>query len=103
MKIVATALVAVSLLAGSTGAFAKERQGVQIRVSTDGVNFADPGSVAKFRSRLNAQIDAACNPADEIMTGRGPDLKCRKSLGYSADTRIAMLSGNATSQMAIVE
>lgn len=103
MKIVATALVAVSLLAGSTGAFAKERQGVRFSVSTDGVNFADPKSVAKFRARVKAQIDAACSPADEIMTGRGPDLQCRKSLSYSSDTRIAQLSGNATSQMAIVE
>ena len=39
MKIVSAAILAAALIAGSTGAFAKARENVAVRVSTAGVDF----------------------------------------------------------------
>ncbi len=103
MKIVAAALVAASLIAGSTGAFAKGQENIAVRVSTAGVNFADADSVAKFRSRVAREVAVACNPGDRLNADMKPDFKCRKSMAAVTETRIAALSGNANSQMAIVE
>lgn len=102
MKIVAAALVAAGLLAGSSAGIAKPREQVELRVSTDGVNFADAESVAQFRERVARQIAAACNPGDRVNADLAPDFKCRKSMQQVSETRIAQLS-NANSQMAIID
>jgi len=103
MKIVAAALVAASLLAGATGALAKPRETVSVAVSTEGVNFADPASVAKFRTRVARQIAAICNPGDRIGADMSPDFQCRKSMAVVSDTKIAALSAPNGSAMATVD
>jgi UrcA family protein len=103
MKIVSAALVAASLLVGSTGAFAKGQENVAVRVSTSGVNFADADSVNKFRQRVARQAELACNPGDRLNADLSPDFKCRKSMAATTEVRIAQLSGKSDSQMAIVE
>jgi UrcA family protein len=103
MKIVAAAFVAASLLAGATGANAKPRENVQLRISADGVNFADPASVAKFRTHVARQIAAACNPGDRIGADTSPDFQCRKSMAAVSEVRIAALATQSNSAMATVE
>lgn len=102
MKIVATALVAAGLLA-STGAYAKARENVALRVSTAGVNFADADSVAKFRNRLSKEIADFCNPGDRIGADTAPDFQCRKSMASVGEVRIAQLAGKSDSRMATVD
>lgn len=102
MKIVAAAFIAASLLAGSTAGFAKARENVELRVSTQGVNFSDASSIAKFRSNVSKQIEAACNPGDRINADLSPDFACRNSMAQVSETRIAQLT-NSNSMMATVE
>lgn len=103
MKTVTAALAAVSLIAGASGAFAKARENVEVRVSTAGVNFADADSVNKFRARVAKQIAAICNPGDRINADAAPDFACRQSMAQVSETRIAALSNKSNSMMAIVE
>lgn len=103
MKIATAAIAAAFLIAGSTGAFAKARENVEVRVSTAGVNFADADSVNKFRSRVARAAAEACNPGDRIGADLSPDFACRKSMAATSETRIAQLTGRSNSQMAIVE
>jgi UrcA family protein len=103
MKTVTAALAAAVLLAGATGAFAKARENVEVRVSTAGVNFADADSVNQFRSRVARAAAVACNPGDRIGADLSPDFACRKSMAATSETRIAQLTGRSNSQMAIVE
>lgn len=102
MKIVAAAFVAASLLAAPSAGFAKARENVELRVSTQGVNFSDASSVAKFRSNVAKQIEVACNPGDRVNADLMPDFACRNSLTQVSETRIAQLS-NGNSMMATVE
>ena len=102
MKIVAAAFVAASLLAAPSVGFAKARENVELRVSTAGVNFSDASSVAKFRSAVAKQIEAACNPGDRINADLSPDFACRNSMAQVSETRIAHLT-NSNSMMATVE
>ncbi len=95
MKIVSAALAAACLLAGSAGAFAKDVENVSVRVSTAGVNFNDAASVDKFRTRVNRQIAATCNPGDRLDADLSPDFACRKSMKGTAETRIAALQGKS--------
>lgn len=103
MKTVAAAIIAASLLAGSTGAFAKARENVAVRVSTAGVNFADAESVAQFRARMAREIQAACNPGDRLNADLTPDFQCRKSMASVGEVRIAQLAGKTNSMMATVD
>lgn len=103
MKTLSAALVAVSLLAGSTGAFAKARENVEVRVSTAGINFQDAESVAKFRTRVAKAVAASCNPGDRVNADMAPDFACRKSMAQVSETRIAALTAKSNSMMAIVE
>lgn len=103
MKTVTAALAAVSLIAGASGAFAKARENVEVRVSTAGVNFNDAESVAQFRARVAKQVAAACNPGDRVGADMSPDFSCRQSMAQVSETRIAQLSAKSNSMMAIVE
>ena len=98
MKTVFAPLAAAGLLAGSAGAFAKDVEKVSIQVSTAGVDFKDPASVAKFRARMDRQIAAICNPGDRLDADTAPDFACRKSMGVTAETRIAQLQGRSDVQ-----
>lgn len=102
MKIVAAAFVAASLLAAPSVGFAKARENVELRVSTQGVNFSDASSVAKFRSNVAKQIAAACNPGDRVNADLMPDFACRNSMAQVSETRIAQLT-TGNSMMATVE
>ncbi|MCW2336943.1 UrcA family protein [Sphingobium sp. B2D3A] len=102
MKIVAAALVAAGLLVGSSAGFAKPRENVEVRVSTDGVNFADAESVDQFRGRVAREIAAACNPGNRVNADLAPDFKCRKSMKQVSETRIAQLS-NSNARMATMD
>lgn len=102
MKIVAAAIVAASLIAGSS-AVAKSRENVELRVSTAGVNFADAASVAKFRAQVAKEIAAQCNPGDRVNADLSPDFKCRNSMQQVSEVRIAQLTTNANSRMAIID
>lgn len=103
MKTLTAAFVAVSLLAGSTGAFAKARENVQVRVSTAGINFNDAESVAKFRTRVAKAVAVACNPGDRVNADMAPDFACRKSMAQVSETQIAALQAKSNSAMATVE
>lgn len=103
MKIVSTAIVAAVLLAGSTGAFAKARENVAARVSTAGVDFNDPASVAKFRERVAKAVAATCNPGDRIGADMSPDFACRKSMAKVSEVRIAQLGGKSDARMATTD
>jgi len=103
MKIVSAAIITAALLAGSTGAFAKSRENVAVRVSTAGVDFSDPASVAKFRARVAKAAEATCNPGDRIGADMSPDFACRKSMAKVTEVRIAQLSGKSDSRMANVD
>jgi UrcA family protein len=102
MKITFAALAAAGLLAGSAGAYAKDVEQVSVRVSTAGINFNDPASVEKFRARVDRQIAAICNPGDRLDADTAPDFACRKSMGATAETRIAQLQGRSTVQYGTV-
>lgn len=110
MKTMGMAILAAGLLAGSTGAFAADRdpasinvstagadrEQVAIRVSTDGVDFADANSVASFRRDLNRQINAVCNPGDRLNADMSPDFTCRHQMIASAEPSIQKLVMDAT-------
>ncbi len=99
MKIIAAALAAAILVTG-TGVTAKPVEKVQVRVSTAGINFNDPDSVAQFRQRVERQIAAACNPGDRLNADMSPDFACRKSMTGNAEVRIAALQTTSNSRMA---
>jgi UrcA family protein len=103
MKIFSAAIIAAALVAGSTGAFAKARENVATRVSTAGVDFSDPASVAKFRARVAKAVEATCNPGDRIGADMSPDFACRKSMAKVSEVRIAQLSGKSDSRMAATD
>lgn len=103
MKIVSAALAAAVLIAGSTGAFAKARENVAVRVSTAGINFNDPESVAKFRARVAKAVAATCNPGDRLNADMAPDFTCRKAMATVTEVRIAQLSSDTDSRMAGVD
>lgn len=103
MKIVSASLAAAVLVAGSTGVFAKARENVAVHVSTAGINFQDPESVAQFRARVAKAVAATCNPGDRIGADMSPDFKCRKSMQQVSEVRIAQLTSKSDSRMANVE
>ena len=101
MKIASAALAAAVLIAGSsTGAFAKERENVAVRVSTNGINFQDPASVAKFRARVAKAVAETCNPGDRVGADMAPDFACRQSMAKVTEVRIARLSSGMDTRMA---
>ncbi|MBC2669745.1 UrcA family protein [Novosphingobium piscinae] len=96
MKILPAALVAVALLAGSSAALAGGREKVSLPVVANGVDFANPESVAKFRSAAARQIAAACNPGDRIGADLSPDFKCRREMSASIEPKVRQLVMAAT-------
>ena len=103
MKIASAALAAAVLIAGSTGAFAKERENVAVRVSTAGINFQDAASVAKFRARVAKAVAATCNPGDRIGADMSPDFACRQQMAKVTEVRIARLSTGMDTRMANID
>ena len=96
MKTLHTALIAAALLAGSSAALAGGRERVSVPVSAQGVDFADPAAVAKFRAAAERQIAAACNPGDRIGADLSPDYKCRREMAASIEPKVRQLVLNAT-------
>jgi len=100
MKTLPAALVAVALLAGSamTGpaAFAASREKVAVPVAANGVDFANPEAVARFRAAAARQIAAACNPGDRIGADLAPDFKCRREMAASIEPKVRQLVMSAT-------
>jgi len=93
MKIIGFAVLAAGLLAGTTGAVAAERESVTLKISTAGVDFANPKSVAAFRRNIERQIAAACNPGDRIDADYAPDFQCCAEIATTVElivTRMAM-------------
>ena len=103
MKTVAAAFIAASLLVGASAASAKPREDVQLRIPTEGVNFSDPESVAKFRTQVARAIATACNPGDRIGADMSPDFQCRKSMAAVSEVRIAALTSRPNAAMATVD
>lgn len=96
MKTIATMILAAGLLAGAAGAQAAGREDAAFQMKTEGVNFADPASVAKFRRELNRQIAAVCNPGDRIGADMAPDFECRRQMAASVEPKILQLVAQAT-------
>jgi UrcA family protein len=103
MKIASAVIAAAALIAGSTGAFAKARENVAVRVSTAGINFNDPASVEQFRARVAKAVAATCNPGDRINADTAPDFTCRKSMQKVSEVRIAQLSSKTDARMATTD
>lgn len=96
MKTIRTALVAVALVAGSSAAFAGARENVALSVRAEGVDFANPESVAQFRAEAARAINAACNPGDRIGADMAPDFKCRREMAASIEPKVRQLVLAAT-------
>lgn len=96
MKTLSAALVAVALLGGSSTAFAGAREQVSLPVAAQGVDFADPEAVAKFRAAAARQIAEACNPGDRIGADLAPDFKCRREMAASIEPKVRQLVMAAT-------
>ncbi|MDE2404742.1 MAG: UrcA family protein [Sphingomonadales bacterium] len=96
MKTIATALVAACLLAVPTGASARDREPVSVRVSTQGVDFANPRSVDAFRTRMASAIAEVCNPGDRIGADMMPDFKCRREMTGKASPEITRMAAAAS-------
>jgi len=93
----ATALVAACLVAVPATAFAGEREAVSLRVPTAGVDFAKPAAVEAFRSNVERQIAAACEPADRVGGNTMPDFKCRREMAASLAPAVTELAARAVS------
>ena len=96
MKTICTALAAAALLAGSSAAFAGARENVALSVKAEGVDFANPEAVAKFRSDAARAINVACNPGDRIGADLTPDFKCRREMAASIEPKVRQLVLAAT-------
>lgn len=96
MKFLPAALVAAALLAGSSAAFADSREAIALPVAAQGVDFANPEAVAKFRAAASRQIAQACNPGDRIGADLAPDFKCRREMAASIEPKVRQLVMNAT-------
>lgn len=96
MKTLCAALVAASLLAGSSATFAGTRENVSLPVVANGVDFANPEAVAKLRVSVARQIEAACNPGDRIGADLAPDFKCRREMAASLEPKVRQLVMAAT-------
>lgn len=96
MKTTGLAIVAAALIAGSTGAIAKEREAVSLTVATQGVDFANPADIASFRRAAERRIAEACNPGDRVGADLMPDFKCRKEMAASLEPTVQKLALRAT-------
>lgn len=96
MKTLGLAILAAGLLAGSTGAMAAKRENVTLKISTAGVDFANPESVAAFRRTVDRQIAAACNPGERLKADAKPDFRCRNEMAANAEPTVTRLAMRAT-------
>lgn len=80
------------LIVGAPGAEVEDRESIALKVSTAGVDFADPVSVAKFRRDVSRQIEEACNPGDRLHADMKPDFECRRQLTASLEPRLHQLA-----------
>ena len=96
MKTLGLAIFAAGLLAGSTGAMAAKRENVTLKISTAGVDFANPASVAAFRRTVDRQIAAVCNPDDRTNADARPDFKCRNEMASNAEPTVTRMAMRAT-------
>jgi len=96
MKAIGIAILAAGILAGSSGAFAAEREQVAFKINTTGVDFADANSVATFRRDIEQQIAAVCNPGNRLNADMAPDFKCRNEMAASIEPKIQHLVARAT-------
>ncbi len=98
MKTICTALVAAGLLLGSSAAMAADRESVSFKVSTAGVNFADPVAVAKFRNDIAREIERVCNPVDRVEVNLSPDFQCRREMAASIEPTVTRMTAAAMSR-----
>lgn len=96
MKTIFTALAAVAVLAGSSAAFANGRENVSLSVRAQGVDFANPAAVARFRADAAKVIAAACNPEDRVGADLAPDFQCRREMAASIEPKVSQLVIAAT-------
>lgn len=96
MKAIGIAILAAGILAGSTGAFANEREQVALKIDTASVNFADAASVNAFRRDLSRQIADVCNPGNRLDADLSPDFKCRNEMAASIEPTIQKLVARAS-------
>lgn len=96
MKTIFTALAAVAVLAGSSAALANGREQVSLSVRAQGVDFANPAAVARFRAEAARTIAAACNPGDRVGADLSPDFQCRREMAASIEPKVNQLVYAAT-------
>lgn len=96
MKTLINAAIAVGLLASTAAVSAAPRENVALKVSSAGVDFADPASVVEFRRSVERQIEAACNPGDRIGADMRPDFKCRAEMSANLNPKVRQLALRAS-------
>lgn len=96
MKILCTALVAAGLLAGSSAAFAGDREAVTLKVNAASVDFANPAAVAQFRKEVARTIEAVCNPGDRVGADTAPDFQCRREMAANVEPTVSRLAAAAS-------
>lgn len=70
-------LAAAVALAVPAAAQAEEREAVKLELSTQGVDFANPRSVAAFYSKARRQIADLCTTPERFDAGSRSDRQCR--------------------------
>jgi len=101
MKLILTAIGAAALLTGAQAAYADSREHVAIAVPAQGVDFANPAAVARFRDNVERQIAVACNPGDRVGADLAPDFKCRREMASSMEPKVRQLVMAATDKARI--
>lgn len=101
MKHAATALVAACLLAVPAAASAHAEPGT-IRVTTAGVDFANPAQVESFRARVNSAIARVCNPTHSFSASLAPDRDCQREVAEKLSPTLTRLIQGSGSRMATV-
>ena len=71
----------------------QEREGISVRVSTEGLDPQTPEGLARLNERTARAITAACNSGDRLRTSLSPDWRCRNELKFDAAAKIAAIVG----------
>ena len=87
MKMLFAAVAAVVALCQP--AAAAKREAVKLEIPTKGVDFSNPTSVERFRTRAVHTIADFCNPEDNLGV-TSPDRQCRRELSAQLAHTIAV-------------
>jgi UrcA family protein len=99
MKMLFAAAVAAVVLCSPASA-ASKREPVTLQISTQGVDFSDPMSVDRFRSKAANQISDFCNPEDRIGV-TSPDRQCSRELSAQLVHTIGNLAVAQTAKVQV--